>query len=245
MSFEESESTPWLQSHHDVEQEEKQNRSSPSSSSTALYKKVFITKISLLILIFLAGTICGGALFILMNIALLKGDSNSHRYATGEGLTTAKTYQTLHTETEYSSPDQVISDSAWDKYTINGFVSLPNSWAIDRGWPVGRVMPGDEEKGIYVVDGFHQLHCLMSIRTMVTSIIDGEPIENVTHTRRHLNHCYDALRQSIICRADPTPLYVPKDTFFAGDGQQRECKSWTELQDWVMEHSVCYNGVTC
>lgn len=85
----------------------------------------------------------------------------------------------------------------------------------------------------------------MSIREEVLSILDGKPITNITHTKRHLNHCYDALRQAIICRADPTPLYVPKDTFFAGDGQERQCGSWNALQEWVVGHSICYNGVSC
>lgn len=85
----------------------------------------------------------------------------------------------------------------------------------------------------------------MSIRTMVSDILDGKPVQNVTHTRRHLNHCYDALRQSIMCRADATPLYVPKDTFFAGDGQQRQCGNWEALQDWVIQHTACYDPVSC
>ena len=48
-----------------------------------------------------------------------------------------------------------------------------------------------------------------------------------------------------MCRADATPLYVPKDTFFAGDGQQRRCGSWEALQDWVIQHTACYNSVSC
>lgn len=72
-----------------------------------------------------------------------------------------QTYQKLHTYTDFSSPDDSISAAAWDQYVINGFVALPHTWAQDRGWPLGREMPGDVEKGIYVVDGFHQLHCLV------------------------------------------------------------------------------------
>lgn len=63
--------------------------------------------------------------------------------------------------TEYSSPDPAIVDAAWGKYVINGFVTLPLSWAEDRHWPAARPMPGNPSEGIYVVDGFHQLHCLV------------------------------------------------------------------------------------
>ena len=80
----------------------------------------------------------------------------------------------------------------------------------------------------------------MSIRTMVSDILDGKQVHNVPC---NLNHCYDALRQSIMCRADATPLYVPKDTFFAGDGQHRQCGDWEALQEWVIQHTACYNSV--
>ena len=85
----------------------------------------------------------------------------------------------------------------------------------------------------------------MLIRDTVAGLLDGIGIENKTHTLHHLNHCYDALRQAIICRADDTPLYVPKQTFFAGDGQDRHCRSWSELENWVIRHTACSGSVRC
>ena len=73
-----------------------------------------------------------------------------------------ETWQTLQTLTEYSSSDLATANAAWDRYKINGFVALPKAWTADRQWPSARDMPGDTDKGIYVVDGFHQLHCLVS-----------------------------------------------------------------------------------
>ena len=63
--------------------------------------------------------------------------------------------------TEYSSPDPAVVDAAWERYSINGFVTLPLSWGEERQWPAARPMPGNPSEGIYVVDGFHQLHCLV------------------------------------------------------------------------------------
>lgn len=154
-------------------------------------------------------------------------------------------WTTFSTYTNYSSNDISIANKAWNQYTINGFVALPHAWATNKQWPKARDMPGDTDKGIYVVDGFHQLHCLMSIRDTVAELLEGGGVENRTHVLHHLNHCYDALRQAIICRADDTPLYVPKQTFFAGDGQQRRCKSWQSLEDWVIRHTACYDPVRC
>lgn len=85
----------------------------------------------------------------------------------------------------------------------------------------------------------------MSIRETVSDLMDGKPVQNYTHTVRHLNHCYDALRQAIMCRADDTPLYVPMDTFYAGNGQQRRCRDWNALEDWVVRHTACYDPVRC
>ena len=70
-------------------------------------------------------------------------------------------WQMFETVTEYSSDDPNVVDEAWKNFVINGFVALPRTWAADRQWPPARDMPGDTAKGIYVVDGFHQLHCLV------------------------------------------------------------------------------------
>ena len=107
-------------------------------------------------------------------------------------------------------------------------------------------MPHDPAKGIYVVDGLHQLHCLMSVRSLVQDLLDGNEMQNRTHVQRHLDHCYDALRQAIVCRADPTPLYMPPgDSFYSGDGQPRQCADWTALEAWTLQHTACYGGVEC
>ena len=85
----------------------------------------------------------------------------------------------------------------------------------------------------------------MSIRDTVSTLVKGDVVQNRTHTLHHLNHCYDALRQAIICRADDTPLYVPKDTFWSGNGQQRLCRDWASLEDWVIRHTACSDPVKC
>jgi hypothetical protein len=71
--------------------------------------------------------------------------------------------QTLHEDPLYVSTDKEIADAAWDNYTITGFVALPNSWAMDRGWKTGLQMPGDPQKSMFVIDAFHQIHCLVHL----------------------------------------------------------------------------------
>ncbi|KAA8570256.1 hypothetical protein EYC84_002568 [Monilinia fructicola] len=235
-SYEDSETPRW--SKEDAEQSLLSNNERSTSTSQArnhpgilLGPKHYI----LLGLSFLFISLTSGfSVYVLMSLTQLKSLHNMDPHADASLSTVDQTYQKLHTYTDFSSPDDAVSAAAWDRYVVNGFVALPHAWARDRGWPLGRDMPGDGEKGIYVVDGFHQLHCLMSLRTETLAIIDGAPVKNLTHTKRHLNHCYDALRQAIICRADPTPLYVPKDTFFAGDGQERQSSDEESRKGWLI-----------
>ncbi|KAH8590155.1 hypothetical protein B0O99DRAFT_691808 [Bisporella sp. PMI_857] len=155
--------------------------------------------------------------------------------------------QILHEDPLYISLDKEVANAAWDNYTINGYVALPTSWAIDRGWKTGLQMPGDPSKSMFVIDAFHQIHCLMLIRKMGTDLLEGKPPSGLSHTTRHINHCYDTLRQGITCRAHSVPLYVPEDgeALLPGVGQQRECRDWDALQRWVLDHTACYNGVKC
>ena len=91
---------------------------------------------------------------------------------------------------------------------------------------------------MYSVDGLQ-----MSVQNTVSGLADGSTIQSPTHTLRHLNHCYDALLQAIMCRADDTPLYAPKNTFFAEDGRPRRCRNWNTLQDWAIRLTACYDPV--
>jgi hypothetical protein len=55
----------------------------------------------------------------------------------------------------------------------------------------------------------------------------------------HALHCFDAIRQHIMCNADNTPLYGHGDGT-AGDGQVHQCKSWTALRDYATRNTACF-----
>ena len=70
--------------------------------------------------------------------------------------------QSIRTEPSYASLNRSIADAAWNNYTVNGHVALTTTWAANHGLNTGETkMPGDDGKSIYVVDAFHQLHCLV------------------------------------------------------------------------------------
>ncbi|KAI9640471.1 hypothetical protein NHQ30_011217 [Ciborinia camelliae] len=159
---------------------------SPHRATSALRTKQYLL---LALSILLTSITSGVCVFMLMSVSQRKPAQNINT------LTSCNPrYEKLHTYTDFSSPDDAISASAWNEYVINGFVALPHAWAQDRGWPLGREMPGDPQKGIYVVDGFHQLHCLRS----------ALPALRPTHTE---HNPYETSSKPLLRRA-PTSDYM-------------------------------------
>ena len=72
-----------------------------------------------------------------------------------------KSWTQFHTYTEFSDLDAEISDTAWSRFTTNGFVAIPHGKAAESGLPIAQDFPDDNEKGIYVISAFHQLHCVV------------------------------------------------------------------------------------
>lgn len=69
------------------------------------------------------------------------------------------------------------------------------------------------------------------------SILDGkETYWGVEHDF----HCFDSLRQHIMCNADDTLLHTTgnKD---AGRGQTLLCRDWDALSTWAGERTSCYH----
>ena len=64
----------------------------------------------------------------------------------------------------------------------------------------------------------------------------GEPR---SHAAAHVNHCFDNLRQYVMCTAGDTLLYTMGHSV-AGDGQMRQCRNWDTLKRWAKDHSACY-----
>ena len=64
----------------------------------------------------------------------------------------------------------------------------------------------------------------------------GEPL---SHNAGHANHCFDSIRQYVMCTAGDTLLYSWGRNV-TGDGQERQCRDWGKLRDWAKEHTACY-----
>jgi hypothetical protein len=93
---------------------------------------------------------------------------------------------------------------------------------------------GTQNYGIAV---FHQLHCLLLIRNQYFQLLDGSL--NLTNYRlgkdgileaevKHIQHCYDYIRQGIMCAGDMTVEWPENPNVRDVDGEfvPHQCKSW-------------------
>ncbi|KAL7622118.1 hypothetical protein AAE478_007620 [Parahypoxylon ruwenzoriense] len=141
--------------------------------------------------------------------------------------------------THYSSDNETLQDQMW--YGINvdpAVVALSDEWALQHGLRTAQRFPWDQTKGIYILHGFHNLHCLKIIYISLSEYRHGRP---QTRSWHHISHCLDALRRQIICDADDTPRATDRrPEVVSGLWQHRKCRSWEELEDFAKQHTACY-----
>ncbi|KAI1443135.1 hypothetical protein F5Y02DRAFT_228218 [Annulohypoxylon stygium] len=86
----------------------------------------------------------------------------------------------------------------------------------------------------YMMSVFHQLHCLSYVIAHFQAGYGGTPLdEEVAH---HSAHCFDYLRQGIMCSAD---VNLEGETEAGpGWGSPHECVDYDAVLAWANEHSA-------
>ena len=72
------------------------------------------------------------------------------------------------------------------------------------------------------------------------ALIDGQPFDWLPD---HDMHCFDALREHVMCQADDTLLWTSGHGT-AGVNQTRQCRDWDALRDWATKNTACYHDFT-
>jgi hypothetical protein len=123
------------------------------------------------------------------------------------------------------------------------------------GLPKAQRFPYDESKGIYLLNGYHSLHCLVGEPDIeLTKASDSLLQKKIRRWVRqannstlspdgvgHVYHCLDALRQDTLCYADDTPRYTGyQPARHSGTDQNRQCKDWSNLASWARQHHACW-----
>ncbi|KAM0796195.1 hypothetical protein BDR22DRAFT_812455, partial [Usnea florida] len=148
------------------------------------------------------------------------------------------TWRQMRWNTIYSPPNHSDSDVLWDAIDPSrGFVAMDREWAAQRHWPVTMYLPSDRSKGVYLLEAYHQLHCLRIIRKTFWEAVEQQPY--TWPPSAHTDHCFDALRQWVVCNADNTPLYTFGDNT-AGDGQLHRCRDWASLREFATQNTACH-----
>ncbi|BCS28722.1 uncharacterized protein APUU_70292S [Aspergillus puulaauensis] len=174
-------------------------------------------------------------ILIVTNILSYLGGSSRHwlQKSTAEPdkpayyLNEDTTSKPFHWTTDYSSAENKShTEELWDQIQpSHGFIAIDRTWAEHSKWPESMYLPSEKTKG-------------KILRKTFWEAVDGEPY---THHApgAHMNHCFDALRQYVICNADTTPLYTFGD-FTAGDGQMHQCKDWSQVREYATKNTACY-----
>ncbi|KAF2188435.1 hypothetical protein K469DRAFT_748719, partial [Zopfia rhizophila CBS 207.26] len=120
-----------------------------------------------------------------------------------------------------------------------GTVALTDKYAVSKGLRKAQRWPWDFNKGIYFIQGYHNLHCLYMVRNSILEYRNNTP---QTEHLLHIDHCLTSLRDDILCNADDTPRFTGGHFKQAGSGtnQYRMCRDWSKLDMWANARSGCY-----
>ncbi|QKX64823.1 uncharacterized protein TRUGW13939_11999 [Talaromyces rugulosus] len=164
------------------------------------------------------------------------------------------------------------SDLDWDANGTLWRISRPGSLQyvgdpspeIDANWEdltqgVAIDIKGPEAKGIegttyqkpdgswfLAIEAFHQLHCLNMIRKALDVEHYGinEKDQSDTHPwRMHIEHCIDALREAIMCRAEVAPIPMEFNAKYrmarpAFVAVEHTCRNFTQIRDFMSQYKA-------
>ncbi|KAI5927177.1 hypothetical protein F4810DRAFT_433128 [Camillea tinctor] len=148
------------------------------------------------------------------------------------------------------------SNAAWDSLMPSGrgFVLVENP----EDYGLGPGVPTDVGPDRYSISMFHQLHCLGMIRESYYAMVRQErpdiygqellsDEEQKETQRTHIGHCFDYIRQAIMCAGDLTLeglLKTPSGELGSsvdGWGITHQCRSWDQAVSWTQQHKAPHN----
>jgi len=126
-----------------------------------------------------------------------------------------------------------------------GFVAIPRDQAAQLT-EITAPIPGMEDHYLVGIDVFHQLHCLDLLRQAVWPDRYNWSTSNDKSTQRrtprHLDHCVDSLRQSLMCSADISTLHfewVPKyHRNYISAKATHTCRNFEKIRQWTKDKTV-------
>ncbi|KAL8882370.1 MAG: hypothetical protein Q9192_007594 [Flavoplaca navasiana] len=184
-------------------------------------------------------------LSLLANVGLIydKMQQHSYRQSSIRSKYVGLEYGTprpLVRSTEFSATENhTRRQELWDNINFDaGMIYITPEHATSMDLPPAQDFPWDPELKVYLLNGYHNLHCLHSIQRSFTELADGIP---PTYPMPHVMHCLDVLRDDVLCHADDTPRYTTTTQKpESGMGQMRQCRDWSKLEEWAKKYSGCW-----
>ncbi|MCJ1315341.1 hypothetical protein MMC15_000658 [Xylographa vitiligo] len=136
----------------------------------------------------------------------------------------------------YVQPPSNRSNQAWEDLFPKGkgYVSMQSIEAVGSVPDFVKDVYSDGS-GHFCVALFHQLHCLYLIRNGFYEALDGTTTDRMGHAL----HCFEYLRQSILCAADTT-LEPFRSRFEDSEGNGvdgmaslHQCRNFDQVYDWA------------
>ncbi|CBX98577.1 hypothetical protein IAQ61_007796 [Plenodomus lingam] len=129
----------------------------------------------------------------------------------------------------------------------NGFLNIPNYADYNLPPPMHfHATPGQQ---IYAIALFHELHCLMSISGFMDKLVLQMRRKDFTlfdEEIEHNDHCFNYLRNAIMCFGDTTLEGQSQDPLFQdvagtdGTGALHICRNYDEIFAWAGKHKLHY-----
>lgn len=64
----------------------------------------------------------------------------------------------------YDGPNETLTNEAWDAINFDaGSIALDDAYVESLGLPIAQRFPWDDTKGLYFLNAYHGVHCLVSI----------------------------------------------------------------------------------
>ncbi|QUC21790.1 uncharacterized protein UV8b_06026 [Ustilaginoidea virens] len=139
-------------------------------------------------------------------------------------------------QTLFGAPLNNESEYAWNKLMPvgRGFVIVKNETVLPEQPGLNQSI--SEQKAMVAV--FHQLHCLYMAREGFYSAVEGN-VNKVSSA--HLTHCFDYLRQTIMCFGDTTLEWLPappNDIGSTGWGFEHTCRDYGAIAEWAEQNRL-------
>jgi hypothetical protein len=157
-------------------------------------------------------------------------------------LTVPRKIYTFHNDPQYTREDMFLNESStlhtlhnWIPLSSEsrGYVVIPDRNPYDLPEPSNIAVDRHNDGPGFMMSVFHSLHCLSYLAEHYQQGYGGvELTEEVAH---HSAHCFNYIRQSLMCNADVT--LEGKTDAGPGEGSEHECVDYDALLKWANDHA--------